>query len=41
MDNPHILAEVIPTSFMRFNDQVPYKFKNKMSAVQGEKKALD
>jgi hypothetical protein len=41
MDKPHILAEVIPTSFMQINDQVSYKFRNKMSVVQRKKKALD
>jgi hypothetical protein len=36
MDKPHILASAAETSFLQFKEQVPLKFKNKMSAFQFE-----
>jgi hypothetical protein len=35
MDNPNILAEAAKNSFLRFAEQVPFKFKYKMSAFSG------
>jgi hypothetical protein len=34
LDKPHILALAAETGFLRFKEQVPYNFKNKISAVQ-------
>jgi hypothetical protein len=36
LDKPHILALVAETVFLRFKEQVPHNFKNKISAVQWE-----
>jgi hypothetical protein len=36
LDKPHILALAIETVFLRFKEQVPHNFKNKISAVQWE-----
>jgi hypothetical protein len=31
---PHLLAYAAETSFLRFKEQVPFKFKTQISAVQ-------
>jgi hypothetical protein len=36
LDKPHILALAAETVFLRFKEQVPINFKNKISAVQWE-----
>jgi hypothetical protein len=36
LDKPHILAYAAETSFLRFKEQVPFNFLNKMSPVQWE-----
>jgi hypothetical protein len=33
LDKPHILALAAETGFLRFKEQVPLNFKNKISAV--------
>jgi hypothetical protein len=33
-DKPHILALATETGFLRFKEQVPHNFKNKIPAVQ-------
>jgi hypothetical protein len=38
LDKPQILAEAAETSFLQFKEQVPFNFKNKISAVQWELK---
>jgi hypothetical protein len=36
LDKPHILALAVKIGFLRFKEQVPHNFKNKISAVQWE-----
>jgi hypothetical protein len=36
MDKPHILASAAETGFWQFKEQVPFNFKNNISAVQWE-----
>jgi hypothetical protein len=40
LDNPHILASAVETSFLLFKEQVPLKFKKEISAVQCERKTF-
>jgi hypothetical protein len=36
LDRPQILALAAETGFLRFKEQVPYNFNNKISAAQWE-----
>jgi hypothetical protein len=36
LDKPHILTFTAETGFLLFKEQVPFNFKNKISAVQWE-----
>jgi hypothetical protein len=40
LDKPHILALATETSFLQFKEQVPFKLKNKISAVQCKRKTF-
>jgi hypothetical protein len=40
LDKLHILALAVETSFLRFKEQVPFKFKKEISAVQYESKTF-
>jgi hypothetical protein len=34
MDKPHILAQAAETCFLKFKEQFPFNFKNRISVVQ-------
>jgi hypothetical protein len=40
LDKPHILALAAATGFLLFKEQVLFKLKNKISAVQCERKTF-
>ncbi len=40
LDKPHILALAAETGFLLFKEQVPWKFKKEISAVQCERKTF-
>jgi hypothetical protein len=40
LDKPHILALTAETGFLKFKEQVPFKFKKEISEVQCERKTF-
>jgi hypothetical protein len=40
LDKPHILALAAETCFLQFKEKILFKLKNKMLAVQGERKTF-
>jgi hypothetical protein len=40
LDKPHILALAAETGFLLFKEQVPFKFKKEISAVQCERRTF-
>ncbi len=40
LDKPHILTYAAEIGFLRFKEQVPFNFKNKISAVQCERETF-